>query len=152
MDTKKKEVVEALSECYGIVTDACRKVGLARSTYYSWLSEDDEFKKAVEETQEEAIDFVEGKLFQKINGVRVRKTTDEKTGEDVVYDLPPSDTAIIFYLKTKGKKRGYIEKTETGFTNNEGRDINPVQIVLPDNGRRYTTKDSATEGLPREGA
>src|SRR4051812_10305585 len=111
MDNKKESVVEALKECYGIVTDACKKADVPRSTFYKWLNEDDEFKAAVQDTQEEAIDFVEGKLFQKINGVQARRlTTDE--GEDIIYDIPPSDTAIIFYLKTKAKKRGYIERTE----------------------------------------
>jgi hypothetical protein len=111
MDNRKKEVVEALKDCYGIVTDACKKTDVPRSTFYKWLNEDSEFKKAVDDTQEEAIDFVEGKLFQKINGVLVKKAEDED-GEPIVYDLPPSDTAIIFYLKTKAKKRGYVERTE----------------------------------------
>ena len=110
MDSIKEKIVEALSECYGIVTDACRKADVPRSTYYVWLKEDEEFRKAVEDTQEEAIDFVEGKLFQKINGIMLGKQTDEGL---VIYDQQPSDTAIIFYLKTKAKKRGYIEKTET---------------------------------------
>ncbi len=106
MDTLKKEIVQALNECYGIVKDACRKAGVPRSTYYSWLKDDPEFKLLVEETQEEAIDFVEGKLFEKINGVAM-------AGEEGnVYYQPPSDTAIIFYLKTKAKKRGYVERQE----------------------------------------
>lgn len=109
MDSKKKEVVDALSDCYGIVTDACRKVGIPRSTYYSWLHSDPEFKAAVDDTQEEAIDFVEGKLFQKINGIYMGKKED---GEELIYEVAPSDTAIIFYLKTKGKKRGYVERVE----------------------------------------
>lgn len=105
MDTNKKEILEALEEHQGIVTTACKSIGLARSTYYSWLSSDEDFKKAVDEIQEVAIDFVESKLMEKINGVTCM-------GKDDVYDVPPSDTAIIFYLKTKGKKRGYVEKTE----------------------------------------
>lgn len=106
MDTLKKEIVKALSECYGIVKDACRKVGVPRSTYYNWLKDDPDFKLLVEETQEEAIDFVEGKLFEKISGVAMANE------DGSIYYQPPSDTAIIFYLKTKAKKRGYVERTE----------------------------------------
>jgi hypothetical protein len=109
MDNKKENIVKALSECHGIVTDACKKTNTPRSTYYSWLESDPDFKNAVEETQEEAIDFVEGQLFKKINGVQIGKIDN---GELEVYDQPPSDTAIIFYLKTKAKKRGYVERTE----------------------------------------
>jgi hypothetical protein len=109
LDNRKKEVVEALQQCYGIVTDACRKANVPRSTFYHWLNEDIEFKAAVEDTQEQAIDFVEGKLFEKINGITIGKYQE---GEIITYEQPPSDTAIIFYLKTKAKKRGYIERSE----------------------------------------
>ena len=101
-------------------SDACKKTGVARSTFYQWLNEDADFKAAVEEAQEQAIDFVEGKLFQKINGVKIGKLDDE--GELNVYEQPPSDTAIIFYLKTKAKKRGYIERQE--LTGADGGPIN----------------------------
>lgn len=111
IDTKEA-VLKALEDKKGIVTEAVRVAGIARSTYYQWLENDPEFKRRVDEIQDVAIDFVEGKLFEKINGVQVRKGTDTETGEDIVYDLPPSDVAITFYLKTKGKKRGYIERQE----------------------------------------
>ena len=112
MDNNKKEILASLETHKGIVTSACASIGLARSTYYSWLESDAEFKEAVNEIQEVAIDFVESKLMEKINGVTMLdKVTD---GEEVTYSLPPSDTAIIFYLKTKGKKRGYIERQEFG--------------------------------------
>lgn len=105
VDNIKRQVLEALEEYNGIVSTACKSIGLARSTYYLWLNEDIEFAKQVNEITEVAIDFVEGKLFEKINGVSVQ------SGENV-YDVPPSDTAIIFYLKTKGKNRGYKETSE----------------------------------------
>lgn len=115
MDNSKREILNALEEKKGIVSAACKSIGLARSTYYLWLGSDTEFKAAVDEIQDVALDYVEGKLFEKIEGVQVRKGVDDN-GDDIVYDQPPSDTAIIFYLKTKGKKRGYIERTEHELT------------------------------------
>ena len=56
------------------------------------MKEDAEYKRKVLETGEIALDFVESELHKQI-----------KKG---------SAGAAIFYLKTKGKKRGYIETTE----------------------------------------
>lgn len=111
-DDRKRRFLEELEKARGIVTTAAQNAGINRSTYYDWYDTDPEFKAAVEAVNESCIDWVESKLHEKINGVQVRKGTDDE-GEDVVYDLPPSDTAIIFYLKTKAKKRGYIEKVIT---------------------------------------
>lgn len=110
MDSNKKKILEALEMHRGIVTNACASIDLPRSTYYLWLSSDPEFKLAVDEIQEVAIDFVEGKLMEKIDGITVQ--TYNAKGEPVIYEQAPSDTAIIFYLKTKGKKRGYVERSE----------------------------------------
>lgn len=127
---EKDAILEALEEQHGIISAACSSIGLSRSTFYYWLSNDPEFKKAVDEITEVAIDFVESKLFEKINGVSVVKGYNDD-GEPIVYDVPPSDTAIIFYLKTKAKKRGYIEKIETGFTDKDGNDVKPQLIFQP---------------------
>ena len=107
----KKQMIEALQVSLGIVTSACKAVGISRITHYQWLKDDEDYKTEVESISDIALDFVESKLFQKITGVTVQSGLD-KEGEPIVYEVPPSDTACIFYLKTKGKNRGYIERTE----------------------------------------
>lgn len=109
MDNNKKKILEALELHNGIVTSACNSIGLARSTFYKWKEDDKEFADAVNDIEEVAIDFVESKLMEKINGVTVM-------GQKDIYEVPPSDPAIIFYLKTKGKKRGYVERSEVDHT------------------------------------
>lgn len=111
-DILKKALLEALESSLGIVTKACRVVECSRKTFYQYCRDDPEFDEAVKEVGNVALDFAESKLFEKIEGVTVSKGKDEQ-GEEIIYKTPPSDTAIIFYLKTKGKKRGYIEKFET---------------------------------------
>jgi hypothetical protein len=91
-DIIKKKMIEALEKSLGVVTTACKTAGIARSTHYEWMESDENYKKSVEGLKDIALDFAESKLFKSIeNG---------------------SDTATIFYLKTQGKKRGYIEKQE----------------------------------------
>ena len=99
MDTKKSEMLESLRAKKGIVSYACKDAKVGRSTHYKWYNEDPEYKAAVDDITEEAVDFVEGKLLQSI--------------------AEGSDTAIIFFLKTKGKARGYVERTEVSI--NQGK-------------------------------
>lgn len=115
MDNRKEIVISELIKQKGIVTAACNNTGLPRSTFYNWYRDDADFKSQVDDVQEVAIDYVESKLFEKIEGVTMKGKGDD--GEDNVYTVPPSDTAIIFYLKTKAKKRGYIERSEVAQTN-----------------------------------
>jgi len=89
---KKAKLLEFLRETSGIVAYACEKAGISRVTYYNWYKEDPEFAAKADDIQELQIDFAEASLLKKIKG------------EDT--------TAIIFYLKTKGKDRGYTERRE----------------------------------------
>jgi len=90
---QKKRLLKALEKNLGIVTKSCQEVDIARSTYYEYYNTDEVFAKAVDELQNVALDFAESALHKQI-----------KEGT-------PSST--MFYLKTKGKKRGYIERTES---------------------------------------
>lgn len=130
-DIRKKAMIEALKKSLGIVSTACETVGISRQTHYRWTTEDPEYKEQVEDISEAAIDFVESKLYEKIEGIQMGKEVD---GHTVVYDLAPSDTAIIFYLKTKAKKRGYIERTEVEQKTEHSGVIgfSGIEIVKPD--------------------
>lgn len=88
----KKATLKALEQALGVVTQACRIANVSRTQYYQWLKDDPKFKAEVEDISEIAVDFAESQLHQQI-----------KAG---------STGATIFYLKTKGKNRGYVETTE----------------------------------------
>jgi hypothetical protein len=116
----------------GNITSTCNQLGYARSQVYKWINEDKDFKSAIDEIGEIALDFVESKLFQKIDGIH------SKTDDGIVYKKEPDTTAIIFYLKTKGRKRGYIERTEIDL-NDKRPDlselsISEIQQLLAENG------------------
>lgn len=109
-NTLKKDMLAALTASRGIVTEACENAGISRTTHYKWYKEDAEYKAEVDAIQDVALDFAEGKLFERMNGVLMGKK--DKDGGVDTYELPPDNTSIIFYLKTKGKKRGYVERQE----------------------------------------
>ena len=88
----KKAMIDALEKSLGVVTTACKTIGIGRTTFYQWLKDDEEFARQVDDIQNITLDFAESQLHKQI-----------KEG---------NTTATIFYLKTKGKKRGYIERQE----------------------------------------
>jgi hypothetical protein len=90
--TRKKDLLDALERSLGIVSTACEKVGVDRKTHYNWLKDDAEYKEAVRAIEERTIDFAESHLHA------------------LIKDKNPA--ATIFFLKTKGKNRGYVERQE----------------------------------------
>jgi hypothetical protein len=85
-------MIDSLEKALGVVTVACKQVGIDRTTHYRWLKEDEEYKESVEEISDVALDFAESQLHKQIKDGNV--------------------AATIFFLKTQGKKRGYIEKQQ----------------------------------------
>ena len=66
LDTKKRNLLKALKESLGIVTTACDSLKISRTTYYTWLNNDSELKKQVDDIQNIALDFVETALYKQI--------------------------------------------------------------------------------------
>lgn len=91
-ENRKEKLLEALERSLGIVSAACKEAGVSRDTFYRWLKDDEEFKRRVDAIDEIQGDFVEHQLFKKI-----------KEG---------SESSIQFYMKYKGKKRGYTNSVE----------------------------------------
>jgi len=106
LEQDKERVLEALERTLGVVTTACQQAEIGRTAFYRWYKEDPEFKEKVDSVQNLTLDFVESQLFRQIR--------------------EGNTAATIFYLKTKGKERGYIESPLIGIDT-----IQPIQILLP---------------------
>lgn len=108
---KKAAMIEALEKSLGVVTTACKQVGIDRGTHYKWLKNDSRYREKVSELTNMALDFAESQLHLQMQNGNV--------------------AAIIFYLKTKGKSRGYIEKSEYDVTTG-GEQITEFKIKYVD--------------------
>lgn len=119
---KKETLLQALESSLGIVSTACNRTGISRSSFYKWYHEDEEFRKKVDEIDNLKLDFVESKLFKNIE--------NEK------------EKSIIFYLQHKGHKRGYIQRQNINLTSNE-EDIKKIEIeIIESKGNSSPTKES----------
>jgi hypothetical protein len=111
---KKKLMIECLEKTLGIVTSAAKMANISRQQHYHWCATFPEYKQAVDDINNVALDFAEAQLHQQIQAGEVAST--------------------IFYLKTKGKSRGYVERHE--ITTPEGITLNfikdPLSGPLPD--------------------
>jgi hypothetical protein len=95
--SKKKQatarrIIDALHESHGLICSAAAMAGVDRRTVHRYMKEFPQVAEAVEEAREKLYDAVESRLFEKIEAG----------------DL----TAIIFFLKTRCRHRGYIERQE----------------------------------------
>ncbi len=89
-------MLKAMETSLGIVSTACKMANVSRNAHYTWMREDKQYKEAIDLIQESVTDFVESHLYKLV-----------KEG---------NPAATIFFLKTKGKKRGYIERQEIEVT------------------------------------
>jgi hypothetical protein len=78
--TKKtlKVLIESLAEVPSI-TNACKKYGIARNTFYTWMKKDEWFKTQVEEAldngRDHISDIAKSKLFEKVTLGNMRAIT-----------------------------------------------------------------------------
>ena len=107
---KKDAMLQALTASLGNVTEACEKLGISRTIHYEWLQADLEYNAAVASLKNVALDFAESQLKKLMEGAERQALTHD--GDVVTIKDAPNTSAVIFYLKTQGKQRGYIERQE----------------------------------------
>lgn len=86
------EVAQALLKHSGILSRAAEELECSRPTLQGYLERHPDLRKIADEAVELTIDLAETKLIEKIKRGNLG--------------------AIIFYLKTKGKHRGYVERQQ----------------------------------------
>jgi hypothetical protein len=101
----QEQMIKALEESRGLIAPAARKLGCSRDTIRSYLAEYEDIAQAMKDQTEAVTDMAEHALYQAI--------------------LDREAWAVCFYLKCKGKERGYVERAE--LTGNNG---GPVKIKL----------------------
>jgi hypothetical protein len=100
---KKQEMLIALEKSLGIITPACKAVGIARQTHYRWLEEDELYKRLVKDVQMTKRDFNESALYQLVQKGNVQAT---------------------LYANRINKDRGYSDSLE-----HTGADREPIKFV-----------------------
>lgn len=84
------DFLNATVDSGGIVSLIARRLNCTRQTVYNWMKEYPELAAAIQDEKEKIKDLAEGGLYALIK--------DKNLG------------AIIFYLKTQAKDRGYTEQ------------------------------------------
>lgn len=103
----KEKFLENHMLSFGNISISCEASKISRQTYYNWYKNDPEFRQRCIDIEERNLDLAEMKL---LNAIREGKTAE-----------------LLFYLKTKGKKRGYVERQE--ITGAEGQKLFEVRII-----------------------
>ena len=116
------QIIESIEKSKGILASAAKSLGCTRTTVQNYIDRYATVRAAQAEASETTIDFVESQLLKNIN--------------------EGDTTSIIFFLKTKAKHRGYVERQEISGAN--GAPLASVTIYIPENGRN--DRDTPTSG------
>lgn len=142
--TNEKKFLIAYAQGSCSVTEASRICGLTRMTWYNFFKAipkdpaKTSFKDYAENIQEMDLDFAEGQLRFLMKGQYIYRKDEngnimiDAEGEPIREYLNEIDTtAVIFKLKTHGKKRGYTQRHE--ITGAEGQPLGGFEINIKRN-------------------
>lgn len=101
---------KAIEDSGGQYQTIAERLGCEWHTAKSHVEKYEETKKAYANETESVLDLAESKLIENI------KDND--------------NTAIIFYLKTKGKNRGYVERIENEHTGKNGEPLSTTPTII----------------------
>lgn len=110
----EQEMIDALTRAGGYVSSAAKLLKCSVQTVYTYIEKFESVRSAKFDIEERTLDSAEIALISNI-----------QKGETA---------SIIFYLKTKGKNRGYVERQEHALPSGTSGEI--AIFRLPDNGRK----------------
>lgn len=120
-DRALKRFPELLPQYANNVAETCRKLKMSRAWFTATYAKNKEFREKIDEVTEAQIDHVECKLQEQIDEGNVQ--------------------AIMFFLKSKAKHRGYVEKElESGVTQNFRIMIDDVKQISEGEEREITIR------------
>lgn len=125
-----EQIIEAIPTTGGLPVAIAAKLNVSAQTIRNYAKKYKTVADAIEHERDNTTDFVENQLLKAIKAGNI--------------------TAIIFYLKTQAKDRGYVERSEvTGKNGGPVEAAAQVVVYIPDNGRDgYPAAAGATDGLP----
>lgn len=100
------EVIEHLEASHGNIRYAAKSLNTSRQTLHKYINAHPTVADALEDIREGEIDDAELMLYDRMR---------------------TSDTLLIFFLKTRGKDRGYNERNQFAIS---GPDGDPLTIVV----------------------
>lgn len=93
-----ERIVSIYKKKLGNISATCDALNISRQSFYTWKEKSPALQRMLDDADESLLDWAETKLIEQINENNL--------------------TALIFFLKTKGKKRGYIEQIDKNITTN----------------------------------
>ena len=109
-----QQVADALTATHGFVTAASKALGMSDQSVRNYIKRYDVVRQACDDAREKMIDYAEGALYKQIQEGNI--------------------TAIIFFLKTQGRRRGngYSERAEMELLGAGGGPVN-IRLTWGDN-------------------
>jgi len=107
----KEDFIDILRANGGNIQAACKHCHIGRRTIYEWRDKEEWIAEAIEDIREISVDNVETSLYKSA--------------------MEGNVTAQIFFLKTQGRSRGYIEKIDNTHTYLEPLKLEIIPPTMP---------------------
>lgn len=100
---RKAFFLRVVRQRMGAIHISLEDCGISDFAYETWCKNDEHFRREVLRCREMRLDFAEAQLLKNIQAGK--------------------EASLIFFLKTQGKRRGYVERTEI-----TGADGGPLEV------------------------
>ena len=104
IEMSAEKVTAQLVKSKGNISKAARQLHVSRMWLHTFINDHEDVSAELSQVREHVLDDAETMLQTRMKN---------------------SDTLLIFFLKTQGKARGYVERTE-----NTGKDGNPLEMIV----------------------